>query len=173
MLEITRLTKTFNPGTPNEVRALRDVSLRLERGSFLLIIGTNGSGKSTLLNAVAGTFLAGLRLFDSSRAKISLAGPNTAEARLIGRVFPKPLQRHGANHVHRRKSLHGGPPWTSARFWVGRSTVNCARRYATASVRSTWVSRIGSTTQSGVCRVDSGKLDAADGFMAQAGTSAA
>ena len=57
MLDLDQLLKTFNPGTPNEVRALRGVSLRLERGSFLIIIGTNGSGKSTLLNAVAGTFL--------------------------------------------------------------------------------------------------------------------
>src|SRR5206468_405814 len=69
MLEIASVTKTFNPGTPNEVRALRDVSLRLERGSFLLIIGTNGSGKSTLLNAVAGTFIA-----DAGR--LTLAGRN-------------------------------------------------------------------------------------------------
>src|SRR2546426_11849607 len=61
MLEIASLTKTFHPGTPNEVRALRDVSLRLDRGSFPLIIGTNGSGKSTLLHAVAGPFLPGGR----------------------------------------------------------------------------------------------------------------
>src|SRR5262245_40890327 len=56
MLEIKNIYKTFHAGTPNEVRALRSVSLRLESGSFLIIIGTNGSGKSTLLNAVAGTF---------------------------------------------------------------------------------------------------------------------
>ena len=58
MLAIANVTKTFNPGTPNEVRALRNVSLVLENGSFLIIIGTNGSGKSTLLNAVAGSFYA-------------------------------------------------------------------------------------------------------------------
>ena len=69
MLELTQLTKTFFPGTPNEVRALRHVSLTLERGSFLIIIGTNGSGKSTLLNAVAGTFFV-----DSG--KVNLAGRN-------------------------------------------------------------------------------------------------
>jgi putative ABC transport system ATP-binding protein len=57
MLEISNIARTFNPGTPNEVRALRGISLRLETGSFLVIIGTNGSGKSTLLNAVAGSFL--------------------------------------------------------------------------------------------------------------------
>jgi putative ABC transport system ATP-binding protein len=69
MLELQNLIKTFNPGTPNEVRALRGVTLTLERGSFLIIIGTNGSGKSTLLNAVAGTFLV-----DSGR--ITLANQN-------------------------------------------------------------------------------------------------
>ena len=54
MLDLVDLQKTFNPGTPNEVRALRGVTLRLERGSFLIIIGTNGSGKSTLLNQLGG-----------------------------------------------------------------------------------------------------------------------
>src|SRR6266571_4947503 len=90
MLEIASVTKTFNPGTPNEVRALRDVSLRLERGSFLLIIGTNGSGKSTLLNAVAGTFL-------PDAGRLTLAGKNITRwpehrrAKLIGRVFQNPF----------------------------------------------------------------------------------
>ena len=44
------------PGTANEVRALRGVSLDLPAGAFLVILGGNGSGKSTLLNAVAGSF---------------------------------------------------------------------------------------------------------------------
>ena len=56
MLELKNLYKTFNPGTPNEVRSLQDVDLTLEDGSFTIIIGTNGSGKSTTLNAVAGSF---------------------------------------------------------------------------------------------------------------------
>jgi putative tryptophan/tyrosine transport system ATP-binding protein len=96
MLELTQLIKTFNPGTPNEVRALRDVSLNLERGSFLIIIGTNGSGKSTLLNAVAGTF------FVDSGA-IRLAGQSITRwaehkrARLIGRVFQNPFSGTAPN----------------------------------------------------------------------------
>ena len=57
MLELTDLKKTFYAGTPNEVRALQGVSLTIEPGSFVVVIGTNGSGKSTLLNAVAGSFL--------------------------------------------------------------------------------------------------------------------
>jgi len=96
MLTIANITKTFNPGTPNEVRALRDVSLRLESGSFLLIIGTNGSGKSTLLNAVAGTFLPDL-------GTLTLAGHNITRwaehrrAKLIGRVFQNPFSGTAPN----------------------------------------------------------------------------
>src|SRR5437867_6036233 len=96
MLEIANLTKTFNRGTPNEVRALRDVSLRLEPGSFLLIIGTNGSGKSTLLNAVAGTFL-------PDAGTLTLAGhnitrwPEHRRAKLIGRVFQNPFSGTAPN----------------------------------------------------------------------------
>src|SRR5438093_5967596 len=90
MLKLENLCKVFFPGTPNEVRALRGVSLELESGSFLIIIGTNGSGKSTLLNAVAGTFLV-----DTGR--INLAGHDITRwsehkrARLIGRVFQTPF----------------------------------------------------------------------------------
>ena len=90
MLEIDSLTKTFNPGTPNEVRALRDVSLRLERGSFLLIIGTNGSGKSTLLNAVAGTFVPDTGRLTLANQNIT-HWPEHRRAKLIGRVFQNPF----------------------------------------------------------------------------------
>src|SRR5438309_6746623 len=96
MLELGSVTKTCHPGTPNEVRALRDVSLRLERGSFLLIIGTNGSGKSTLLNAVAGTFL-------PDTGRLMLAGQNITRwpehrrAKLIGRVFQNPFSGTAPN----------------------------------------------------------------------------
>jgi putative ABC transport system ATP-binding protein len=90
MLQIKRIFKTFNPGTPNEVRALSDVSVHLQPGSFLIIIGTNGSGKSTLLNAVAGSFFV-------DTGSIELAGntitkwPEHKRAKLIGRVFQNPF----------------------------------------------------------------------------------
>lgn len=91
MLQIDHISKTFNPGTQNEVHALRDVSLTVPAGSFLIVLGTNGSGKSTLLNAIAGAFIV-----DSG--KISVAGheitrwPEHRRARLIGRVFQDPFR---------------------------------------------------------------------------------
>ena len=91
MLQIEHISKTFNAGTQNEVRALRDVSLTVPEGSFLIVLGTNGSGKSTLLNAVAGAFIV-----DSG--KIIVAGqeitnwPEHRRAKLIGRVFQDPFR---------------------------------------------------------------------------------
>jgi putative tryptophan/tyrosine transport system ATP-binding protein len=90
LLELVGVTKTFNAGTPNEVRALQGVDLAIEDGSFVIVIGLNGSGKSTLLNAVAGTFLV-----DSGR--ITLGGrdvtrwPEHRRATLVGRVFQNPF----------------------------------------------------------------------------------
>lgn len=96
MLEIRSISKTFNAGTPNELRALQNVSLTVDDGSFVIIIGTNGSGKSTLLNAVAGSFFV-----DSGT--IALAGndvtgwPEHRRGRLIGRVFQNPFTGTAAN----------------------------------------------------------------------------
>jgi putative ABC transport system ATP-binding protein len=96
MLELHDIRKTFFPGTPNEVRSLRGVSLTVDEGSFVIIIGTNGSGKSTLLNAVAGSFFV-----DAGR--IRLAGrdvttwPEHRRASLIGRVFQNPFSGTAPN----------------------------------------------------------------------------
>jgi len=96
MLEISNITKTFNPGTPNEVRALRKVSLRLENSSFLIIIGTNGSGKSTLLNAVAGTFLVDTGSIKLANTEITRWSEHQ-RAKLIGRVFQNPFSGTAPN----------------------------------------------------------------------------
>ncbi len=90
MLEVRNLEKTFFPGTPNEVRALRGVSFTLEEGSFAAVIGSNGSGKSTLLNALGGSFFV-------DRGEILLGGqkimklPEYRRAARIGRVFQNPF----------------------------------------------------------------------------------
>jgi len=55
MIEITNLTVVYNANTPYEVVALKDFSLRVDKGEILVITGGNGSGKSTLLRAISGT----------------------------------------------------------------------------------------------------------------------
>lgn len=90
MLKLQSIRKTFHAGTVNEVRALRGVSLSLEPGTFLIVLGGNGSGKSTLLNAVAGTF-------PIDQGQIVVAGqdvtrwPEHRRARHVGRVFQNPF----------------------------------------------------------------------------------
>ena len=56
MLQMNNIYKTFNVGTVNEKTALRNLSLTLEDGDFVTVIGGNGAGKSTMLNAIAGTW---------------------------------------------------------------------------------------------------------------------
>jgi putative ABC transport system ATP-binding protein len=91
MLEIEDVHKTFHPGTPNEVRALKGINLKIADGSFVVVIGTNGSGKSTLLNAVAGTFFV-----DAGRLRLGgrdiTHWPEHRRARFIGRVFQDPFR---------------------------------------------------------------------------------
>ena len=82
---------TFHAGTVNERKALDHVSLHLDRGEFVCVLGTNGAGKSTLLNAVSGTLSA-----DSGT--ITLDGmdltrqPEHKRARYIGRLFQDPMK---------------------------------------------------------------------------------
>ena len=91
MLDIQNLSKTFNPGTVNEKKALSSLSLHLDEGDFVTIVGSNGAGKSTLFNAITGGFIA-------DEGSISLAGkditfmPEHERSRRIGRLFQDPLR---------------------------------------------------------------------------------
>lgn len=53
-IEVKDLSKIYNSGQENEVRALNGVSFSLEEGSFTIILGASGAGKSTLLNILGG-----------------------------------------------------------------------------------------------------------------------
>lgn len=44
MLELKKISKTFNPGTVNEKCALHELSLSVPDGDFITIIGANGAG---------------------------------------------------------------------------------------------------------------------------------
>ena len=48
-VEIKHLTHVYMPGSPFETKALDDVSLKIEDGEFIGLIGHTGSGKSTLI----------------------------------------------------------------------------------------------------------------------------
>ena len=91
MLTLTNISKTFNPGTVNEKTAISNLSLHLDEGDFVTIIGANGAGKSTLFNAIGGSFY-------TDSGKIELDGkditfvPEYKRAKEIGRLFQDPMK---------------------------------------------------------------------------------
>lgn len=96
MLEITHVSKTFNPGQITEKRALLDINLKIEDGDFITVIGGNGAGKSTLLNLIAG-------VHTCDTGEIILNGKNLTNmpeykrAAFLGRVFQDPMMGTAAN----------------------------------------------------------------------------
>ena len=90
MLDIKEISKTFNPGTINEKVALDKLSIHLNPGDFVTVIGGNGAGKSTLLNAIAGVWPvdSGSIILDNE----DITGlPEHKRAKNIGRVFQDPM----------------------------------------------------------------------------------
>ncbi len=90
MLDVKNIYKTFNPGTVNEKTALRGVSLTLNDGDFVTVIGGNGAGKSTLLNAGAGVWPVDFGSISIGGADVTKL-PEHKRARYIGRVFQDPM----------------------------------------------------------------------------------
>ena len=96
MLDISHISKAFNPGTPNEKLALNDLSLSVKKGDFVTIIGANGSGKSTLLNAIAGSFITDSGTITMAGYDITLM-PAHVRAKHIGRLFQDPMKGTAPN----------------------------------------------------------------------------
>ncbi len=96
MLELSHISKTFNPGTINEKTALRDVSLSLKEGEFVTVLGSNGAGKSTLFNAISGAFL-------PDAGTVTLDGmdmtewPDYKRSKYIGQMFQDPMRGTAPN----------------------------------------------------------------------------
>lgn len=90
MLELNHVNKTFNKGTINEKSALKDLTLTMNEGDFVTVIGGNGAGKSTMLNAIAG-------VWPIDEGSILINGEDVTgladyhRAYLIGRVFQDPM----------------------------------------------------------------------------------
>jgi putative ABC transport system ATP-binding protein len=96
MIRLENLTKVFNPGTPDENRAIDDVSLQVREGDFITIIGSNGAGKTTLFNLIAGTlFPTEGRIFVQDKEVTKV--PEFRRAKYIGRIFQNPLLGTASN----------------------------------------------------------------------------
>jgi putative ABC transport system ATP-binding protein len=90
VLKVNGISKTFNPGTINEKKALTDVSLHLKPGDFVTVIGGNGAGKSTLLNMIAGVWPVDCGSIVLDGRDVT-AIPEHKRAADIGRVFQDPM----------------------------------------------------------------------------------
>ena len=100
MLKLQSISITFNPGTADENKALKNINLEINEGDFITVIGSNGAGKSTLYNIIAGTL-------SPTTGKIFLKNKKTdgaaldfcditkekeyKRAKYIGRIFQNPL----------------------------------------------------------------------------------
>ncbi len=90
MIELRQITKNFRTGGTDEVTALKDVTLQIENGEFVVLVGANGSGKTTLLNIISG-------VHRPQKGKILIDGsevtrlPEYKRARWIARVFQNPF----------------------------------------------------------------------------------
>jgi len=91
MLRLIGVSKTFHPGTPDAKTALDDLSLHVQKGDFISIIGANGAGKSTLFNAICGSFYtdAGTIMLDGEDVTMQ---PEYRRAKHIGRLFQDPMR---------------------------------------------------------------------------------
>ena len=90
MLELKGIHKTFNPGTINEKKAIRDLDLTIREGDFITVIGSNGAGKSTVLNLISGVIPidSGSLLLDG---KDITNMKEFKRAAFLGRVFQDPM----------------------------------------------------------------------------------
>jgi len=91
LLVIKDVTKIFNKNSVNQKTALKNLSLTLEEGDFVTVIGSNGAGKSTLLNVIAGVYPIDSGSIKLDGNEISTL-PEHKRAAFIGRVFQDPMK---------------------------------------------------------------------------------
>ena len=96
MLEIKNVYKTFNAGTVNEKRALKNLNLSVADGEFVTVIGGNGAGKSTMLNTITGAYTVDYGSVTIDGVDVTKL-PEHKRAKFIGRVFQDPMMGTAAN----------------------------------------------------------------------------
>lgn len=90
MILLKSIEVTFAPGTVMEKKALLGVSLKIEAGEFITIIGSNGAGKSTLLNAISGEVIPSNGTIQIDEEDVTFLSASQ-RAPLVARVFQDPL----------------------------------------------------------------------------------
>jgi putative tryptophan/tyrosine transport system ATP-binding protein len=89
MIALRHISKTFNKGKANEVTALHDISLQIEKGEFVVVIGVNGSGKTTLLNVIEGAEMPSAGTVEINGTDVT-ALPEHLRSKWVARVFQNP-----------------------------------------------------------------------------------
>ncbi|MEO5583089.1 MAG: ATP-binding cassette domain-containing protein, partial [Saprospiraceae bacterium] len=89
MISLQHIKKVFNSGKDNEVTALDDVSLQINKNEFVVIIGSNGSGKTTLLNIIEGAEIPTEGTVEINGKDVTQL-PEYKRSQWIARVFQNP-----------------------------------------------------------------------------------
>ncbi|MEI4769679.1 ATP-binding cassette domain-containing protein [Psychrobacillus sp. FJAT-51614] len=87
LLEIRNLKQYFNPGKPNEVRAVDDISFDIYKGETLGLVGESGCGKSTTGRTI-------IRLYDATDGEVIYDGVNVHDKKSKNdlKVFNRKMQ---------------------------------------------------------------------------------
>jgi putative ABC transport system ATP-binding protein len=90
MIGVENISVIFGEGTPLQATALSNLSVSIDEGEFVTVIGSNGAGKSTLLNAIAGEVrvTSGTIRVDGD---VVTSQPTCRRANRIARVFQDPM----------------------------------------------------------------------------------
>jgi putative ABC transport system ATP-binding protein len=120
-----KLVKVYNPGKPNECRAVNGIEMGIEFGEYVSIVGPSGSGKSTLLNLIScldtptegevyieGIGISRLNGLQKARLRREKLGFVFQQFNLIPTMsafenIELPMRFKGASHNERRKRVEG------------------------------------------------------------------
>ena len=107
-LRLENATVVVNQGTPEEKTILNNVSLTLNEGDFVTVLGSNGAGKSTLFNVIAGSLAL-------TRGHIYLGDEDVTRLsethKVFGTCVPGSKIRNGASYDSCRKFVVRGASW--------------------------------------------------------------